>query len=382
MLIRQIRSVDGTGALSYVIVSEKEHLGVVVDPNIEDLERIEKLVGDLNLRITHIVDTHTHADHISAAAALRQKTGALTVMHSRTAHKGETIGEGERFGIGHILRANAGFPVDHFVQDGDTLTIGSVHLRVLFTPGHTDNHISLLVEENVFTGDLLLIGQAGRSDLPGGNPEEQYDSIFGRILPLGDRTRMYPGHDYSGSEYSSLGDEKRTNPFLQPRTKQEFIRFVRDFFPPLADAIADGEKVTLQCGVQRVVRPGETIQSITAQDLSMLKRDGRTPFMLDVREPVELHVRGAIEGVHNVPIGSLKARKADLPENKETLIVCVCQSGSRSREAVHHLQREGYTNVMNLVGGTDSWQNAGFPLEMPGARGTYQSPVPVGTRSR
>ena len=224
------------------------------------------------------------------------------------------------------------------------------------------------LDRNVFTGDLLLIGQAGRSDLPGGSPEEQFDSLFGKILSLPDNTRIYPGHDYRGAAFSTLGEERRTNPFLCPRTREEFVEFVRDFFPPLSESIS-GEKVTLQCGVQRVVQPGEKIKSITAPELYAMKTGGKELFLLDVREPIELATSGAIEGVFNLPVGSLKTRRDALPGNKDAMIVCVCQSGSRSLEAVHYLRQQGYENVMNLAGGTRSWLGSGYPVVHPAPPG-------------
>ena len=121
MLIKQIRSLDGTGTLSYLVASEEDHLGVIVDPNVEDLEKTEELMKDLDLRITHIIDTHTHADHISGAGELRRITGALTVMHANTANKWKFIDKGDKFGIGDTLRVNARIPVDRFVEDGDVV---------------------------------------------------------------------------------------------------------------------------------------------------------------------------------------------------------------------------------------------------------------------
>lgn len=366
MLIRQIRSVDGTGTLSYMIADENEHVGILIDPNIEDLERIEKLKAELDLRITHIIDTHTHADHVSAAGELRARTGAQNIMHANTINKWKIIDQGDEFGIGDTLRANAKIPTDRFVDDGDVVTSGSLHAAVLFTPGHTDNHICIHVEDNLFTGDLLLIGQAGRSDLPGGNPEEQYDSLFQRVLPLPERTRIYPGHDYQDQEFSTLREEKRANPFLQQRSRQQFAEFVKEFFPPIAESTATGGKMTLQCGVQRVMQPGEAVTGITASELHAMRRDGESLLVLDVREPIELTMSGAIEGVINIPIRKLKSLGERLPMDKDTPIVCVCQSGIRSLEAAHYLQREGYTNVKNLVEGTSGWIRSGFPVVRTG----------------
>jgi glyoxylase-like metal-dependent hydrolase (beta-lactamase superfamily II)/rhodanese-related sulfurtransferase len=365
VLINQIRSNDGTGTLSYVVSDDEHHVGCIIDPNIEDIPLIEMLTSELGIRLTHIIDTHTHADHISAAGELRQKTGAQTIMHTNTKNKWKIIDQGDRFGIGDTLRANAKIPIDRYVDDGDVVTIGSLNINVLFTPGHTDNHISAMVGESIFTGDLLLIGQAGRSDLPGGDPEEQYESLFNKILTLPERTKIYPGHDYQDLEFAYLDDEKKANPFLQPRSKQQFTEFVKDFFPPFAENVASGGKMTLQCGVQRVAKHGDTIKSMTAQELHARKSNGNAVFVLDVREPLELLVSGAIEDVYNIPIRSLKDHLDVLPKSKQAAIVCVCQSGSRSLEAAHYLLQQGYENVVNLAGGTSGWIKTGFPVVRP-----------------
>jgi rhodanese-related sulfurtransferase len=289
-------------------------------------------------------------------------------MHENTKNKWKVVDQGDKFGIGDILRANAAIPVDQYVSDGDTVRSGRLTVTMLFTPGHTDNHLSLVAEENLFTGDLLLIGQAGRSDLPGGNPEEQYDSLFGKIVPLPDSYRMYPGHDYAGNEYSLLGDEKKNNPFLRKRSKDEYIEFVRDFFPPIAESLAAGGKMTLQCGTTRVLQKEDDIPSLTPAELAAMPKDGL--LLLDVREPSELALIGFIEGVVNIPVGQLSKRLAELPSAMDAPIVCVCQSGSRSLEATHFLRSRGFTNVSNLRGGTTGWIRSGQPIVRrgPGVR--------------
>jgi glyoxylase-like metal-dependent hydrolase (beta-lactamase superfamily II)/rhodanese-related sulfurtransferase len=362
MILQQIRSTDGTGTLSYLLGDEQVGVGCLIDPNIEDLEKIEKLVGGLNMQLTCVIDTHTHADHVSAAGELRMRAGARTVMHSNTKDKWKIVNQGDAFGIGDTLRANAAIPVDQFVEHGDVVLVGNLKLKMIFTPGHTDNHVSVLVNGNIFTGDLLLIGQAGRSDLPGGDPEAQFDSLVRYILTLDDEVRMHPGHDYENNLYSTVGVERRTNPFLQHRTKEEFVAFVKEFFPPLAENTAAGGKVTLQCGVQRVTEPSEVIRNITPLELrEMLQRDPGV-FLLDVREPFELASTGAIKGVRNIPVGMLRQRLPQLPADRNATIVCVCQSGGRSREAAHFLEKQGFTNVMNLSGGTGGWVRQGYPV--------------------
>ena len=192
MILKQIRSTDDTGTLSYLIVDEASRNAAIIDPNIEDLQRILDAANEAHARIIHIIDTHTHADHVSAAGELKRLTGAKLAMHENTKNKWKIVDQGDKFGIGDILRKNAAFEVDQFVNDGDEIVVGELTLSVLFTPGHTDNHISILLDDNVFTGDLLLIGQAGRSDLPGGNPREQYDSLFNKIMKLPESTKIRP----------------------------------------------------------------------------------------------------------------------------------------------------------------------------------------------
>ncbi|MER3523688.1 MAG: hypothetical protein C4326_06360 [Ignavibacteria bacterium] len=360
MTIHQIRSADGTGTLSYVVLDEATASAILIDPNREDLEKITLLLRSSRVRLTHIFDTHTHADHISGAGEMRELFGAATVMHENTKNKWKIVDQGDAFGIGDTLRANAKIPIDMYVHDGDVIESGTMAVRVIFTPGHTDNQITLHIGDNLFTGDLLLIGQAGRSDLPGGNPEEQYDSLMQKILPLPDQTKIYPGHDYEDHTFAYLGDEKRTNPFLQPRTKAEYVRFVQEFFPPLAEEA--GGKMTLQCGVQRVPQPTDQFKTISADELHQLLATTPKVFLLDVREPIELMATGAIEGVRNISVRHLHDRLEELPSEKSMPIVCVCASGNRSMEAAHLLQQNGYTNVFNLKGGTLQWMQRGYPI--------------------
>lgn len=371
MNLTQIRSTDGTGTLSYLLVDEDSGNAAMIDPNIEDLQVVTDAAGRLNARITHVIDTHTHADHVSAAAELKRITGATVVMHENTKHKWKIVDQGDRFGIGDILRANAAVGVDRFVHDGDVIAVGNLTVSVLFTPGHTDNHISLLVDGNLFTGDLLLIGQAGRSDLPGGNPREQYDSLFHKVLTLPGSVRVHPGHDYSDQAFTTLDVEKKTNPFLRPMTEDEYVAFVADYFPPVADAGDDG-KVVLQCGTKRVTTATEGFRDVSAQQLTAMIAENRSLFLLDVREPFELIAFGAIPGVINISIGELGGRLNELPTDKSAPLAVICQSGNRSAEAAHFLVSKGYSRVYNLDRGTSSWIAAGYPAARGPAVGTLR----------
>jgi sulfur dioxygenase len=360
MKIEQIRSVDGTGALAYLIIDETNNLSALIDPNKEDVEKIIKLADSLKIKITDIIDTHTHADHITGADELRKHFNAKVHMHEATKNKSEVLKNAAKFGIEDTLQANVKVQIDNYVNENDIIKVGDLELKVLHTPGHTDNHLSILIEDAVFTGDLLLIGQAGRSDLPGGNSSDQYDSLFNKIIPLPPNTKIYPGHDYEENEFAFLKDELISNPFLQKRTKEEYIEFVADFFPPFAETTGEGGKMTLQCGIKRVETDPGGYESIQPQQLAEMMDAGEELFLLDVRQPFELIKRGKIDGVINIPLGELRERINELPQNKSQKIVCICATGNRSSEASDFLVKKGYKNIMNLEGGTYAWLNYNF----------------------
>jgi glyoxylase-like metal-dependent hydrolase (beta-lactamase superfamily II)/rhodanese-related sulfurtransferase len=362
MLIKQIRSTDDTGTLSYIVADETTKSALVIDPNLEDVQRILLAADALDVEITHLLDTHTHADHISGLLKLKEITGAQTIMHAEAKDKYKFAHLGDAFGIGDILRENVKVEIDRFVEDDDDIMIGGIKIKVLHTPGHTNDHIALLAEGHLFTGDLLLIGQAGRSDLPGGNAEEQYDSLFMKIMKLPNDTIIHPGHDYDKTEFTTLAKEKVENPFLAPRSKAEYVQFVHEFFPPTADN-REG-KVVLQCGVKRVADRAETFTNISVRDLrKMINNDDL--IVLDVREPGELRALGAIEGVVNIPVGDLVYGGADIARFKGKKIAVICQTGGRSIEASHFLASKGIGTIYNVAGGTLGWLLAGFPVERP-----------------
>lgn len=354
MILKQVRSTDGTGTLSYLLADETTKQALVIDPNSTDTDAILRLADELKVRIGLVIDTHTHADHVSAAGELKKLSGAKLLMHENTKHKWMIVDQGDKFGIGDILRANAGFEPDRFLGEEETLELGSMKLKSFFTPGHTDNHISLLAGDNLFTGDLLLIGQAGRSDLPGGNPGEQYDSLFRKILPLDDGTKIWPGHDYEGNSFSYLRDERRGNPFLKQRSKKEYLDFVAEYFPPVTD-VGEGGKIILQCGTRRVTTSDDPFRSVDPPQLAELMEKEKGLFLLDVRQPFELAAFGKIPGVVNIPTREVPRRLSELPSDKSHLLVVVCQTGSRSYEIAHYLTKQGYVNVRNLEGGTGAW---------------------------
>jgi glyoxylase-like metal-dependent hydrolase (beta-lactamase superfamily II)/rhodanese-related sulfurtransferase len=353
MIFKQVRSIDGTGTLSYIIADEGTRRGIVIDPNIEDLAAIKRFLTESRVDLEYIIDTHTHVDHISAAGELRRAYDSKFLMHENTRNKWKVVDEGDKFGIGDILRANAALEVDEYVKDNDELVLDSLNIKFLFTPGHTDNHLSILLNNMIFTGDLLLIGQAGRSDLPGGSPEDQYDSLFSKVLTLPGHIKIYPGHDYDENEFALLSTERTNNPFLENRTKEEYVQFVKDFFPPISEFTESG-KATLQCGTKRVVNEEKAgFRNINPFELYEMMTGDEDIFLLDVREPFELIAFGAVPGVINIPMGMVISKIGELPKDKR--IVVICQSGNRSYEVAHYLSVNGFNKVYNLEDGTISW---------------------------
>ena len=362
MIFRQIRSNDGTGTLSYLLADATTRRGVLIDPNLSDLQKIAYILEEERVELVHVIDTHTHADHVSAAGELKKTYGATLIMHEETKNKWKVVDQGDKFGIGDILRKNAAFEVDRYVQEGDVIEVDEAKITVLFTPGHTDNHISLTAHDMLFTGDLLLIGQAGRSDLPGGNTEDQYESLTKKILVLPEATKIFPGHDYEDNTFSYLREEKTANPFLKPRSRGEYNAFVADFFPPLAENV-EGGAMTLQCGAKRVSSHNEKFGDILPDELERMLSADPSVTLLDVREPFELTAFGAIPGVVNVPGRELVTRLGEFQGHKSKPMVIVCQTGNRSYEVAHYLKRVGFTNVYNLSGGTSGWMQSGRPVE-------------------
>lgn len=203
MLFRQVQKHGDN--FSYVIADEAVGDAVVVDPSFNAGELIRILQKE-RLALRFIINTHGHSDHTAGNAELRSMfAGAKTVVH-------------------RLSRV----PADLLVDDGDVLYVGAVPVKVIHTPGHTPDSICLLVDgKKLLTGDTLFVGECGRTDLPGGNARSMYDSLFNKLLRLDDDVEVYPGHDYGVRPSSTIGEERRSNYTLQPRSLEEFVEFMR-----------------------------------------------------------------------------------------------------------------------------------------------------------
>ena len=187
---------------SYIIGDSKTHTAALVDPAWE-VDKLLDLCTDAGLTVSHIINTHSHQDHVEGNDGVVKRTHAKVVAHQSSPVRKD-------------------IPVD----DGDSIEVGSLRVRVLYTPGHCPDHICLLVDGKVLTGDTLFVGECGRTDLAGGDAGAMYDSLFKKLMALNDSTEVYPGHDYGRKPSSTIGEERRTNYTLKERTKEEFIKFM------------------------------------------------------------------------------------------------------------------------------------------------------------
>jgi hydroxyacylglutathione hydrolase len=190
---------------SYIIADEDAKEAAVVDPSFNASEII-KVLKAKNLRLKYIINTHGHSDHTAGNAELAQMFNAEIVAHK-------------------LARVN----FDLAVQDGDVLTVGKIRIKVIYTPGHTMDGICLLVDdEKLLTGDTLFVGECGRTDLAGGSSKSMYDSLFNKLMKLDDAVEVYPGHDYGVKASSTIGEEKKSNYTLQPKSLKDFIEFMAE----------------------------------------------------------------------------------------------------------------------------------------------------------
>ncbi len=192
------------GCLGYIIADTETRLAAIVDPELEMVEPMIDLVFKHGLRVAYVIDSHTHADHVSGARDLKSKTIAKLVMHEE---------------------APSG-AVDIRIKDGDRLHLGSLPLKFLHTPGHAKDLVSILLPGRILTADALLIGSCGRTDLLNGSAIRQYHTLYHTYKSLPDELEVWPGHDYKGRSSSTLGDEKRNNPKMLVDSEEKFVEFM------------------------------------------------------------------------------------------------------------------------------------------------------------
>jgi len=356
MIFKQLNKVS---CKTYLIGSENTKEVIVVDPVLEHVNEYVTFIKNEGLKLTHVLDTHTHADHISGAGALADRTGAVYVMHQESP-----------------VRC-----VAFHVPDGFDCHLSDMPVKVMHTPGHTKDSMCLVFSDRILTGDTLFLddGGAGRTDLPGGDPGEHWESLQ-KIMKLPDHLIVYPAHEYRGREPSSLGEQKKRNPNLQRRSKDAYIKWLTDMKLGAADWMKDVLKANYACArdpkaawipvdapaceIKGTMSPGVNEQQVPAIPVAEVRRrikenqlDGT--MILDVREPSELKGElGVIQGVINISVGEVVDRLPELEKYKEKEIITVCRSGGRAHTAAAILLKAGFKKVFTMSGGMTAFRQA------------------------
>jgi glyoxylase-like metal-dependent hydrolase (beta-lactamase superfamily II)/rhodanese-related sulfurtransferase len=340
MIFEQIRH---GGCLSYLIGCESTRAAIVIDPELGEADRYTTLAVEKGLRLRYVLDTHTHADHFTASRELGRELSIPVVMHKRSA---------------------APF-VDLRVEDGDTLVVGTLRLQVLETPGHTDDSLSLVLPDRILTGDTLLIGGTGRTDLPTGDPHALYDSLFGKVMCLDDALLVYPAHDYKGRASTTLGAERTQNPRLQQRERSAFVELMRGLDIAMPEHLSEALRTNRTGGktvTQLIAEAARGIAFMSMNDLrARIENGDRGLLVLDVRERDSFRARH-LPGAVNIPRGELELKADRELVDPTARIVTYCEYGKISTLAAYTLRSMGFLRTVALDGGVDAWTKAGFPV--------------------
>jgi len=321
MIFKQLYDLE-TSTYTYLVADENTKEGVIIDSVKENLERDLALIKELGIKLVYSLDTHIHADHITATKLISERTGAKTVSPW-----------------------TAQVPcADILLQDGETLNFGRHELKGIYTPGHTNTCMSYLIAGMVFTGDALFIRGTGRTDFQSGSAEALYSSIKEKLYTLPENTLVYPGHDYRGMLVSTIGEEKQFNPRININTSQEdFIQTMKNL--KLADPkkIHEAVPANLKCGI------------VDKQALG----SGSQAVYIDVRSQDE-HKSGSVPGSICIPHDQITANLSSIPSDKP--VVLYCRSGKRSKKAKEELVKLGYKNISEIEGGFMAWTAEGKPV--------------------
>ena len=319
LVVRQLR---GDNCLTYLIEDGTTRDAALVDPRADRVVAYLRELDERRLRLRLVIETHTHADHLSGAAELRARTGAAILISERAK---SDVATGR-------------------LRNGDRVTLGGHTIDVIASPGHTDDSMSLLVNGALLTGDALLIGGAGRTDFQNGSPEALYETLHRRFAYLPADLIVYPAHDYAGRTHSTLAQERQTNPLLQMTDRDAFVAALRAAQPKPANMDA------IVAANIHGVRPSPRV---TVEELGRLLDEPLAPLLVDVRTPAEyrsMHLDPSL----SLPLDELGRRRGELPRDRE--LVLVCWTGARARLAAEQLT-DFRTRV--LEGGLRACQEAG-----------------------
>lgn len=332
------------GCRSYLIGCEQSCAAALIDPELSQIDRYIALAARDGLRIRYLVDTHTHADHFSASQQLARHFGVPAVMHSDSP---------------------APF-VDLRLRSGELLLVGQLRVQALHTPGHTRDSMCLCVADRVFTGDTLLIGGTGRTDLPSGDAGALYDSLFDGVLRLDPALKVFPAHEYKGRTHSTIGQELAENPRLQTRDRGAFIELMHSLNLTMPTHLTEALRTNMTGGktvAQMLAEAAATVPFMSLAELKHTLEAGKEELVvLDVRERDSFE-EGHIPGARLLPRGQLELRvNQELSDPTVRILVC-CEFGRISTLATATLRQMGFFGAVALDGGMKAWREAGYAVQ-------------------
>ncbi len=346
-LFRQLFDLESS-SYTYLLADTVTRQALLIDPVFEQFERDRALVRELGLELTHTLETHVHADHVTAAWRFREALGSKIVLAARSGASGADI----------------------YVEDSDSLEAGAASLTVRATPGHTNGCVTYVTRDlsMAFTGDALLIRGAGRTDFQQGDASTLYRSIREKIFTLPDDCLLYPAHDYAGRMVTTVGEERRWNPRIGGEASEtDFVGYMRNLGLPHPKQIDGAVPANLECGRPTgdftpavpswgpVVR---TFAGVPEIDPLWVAEHRSAVTIVDVREASELvGDLGRMEASLHIPLGVLAARAGEIPRDKP--VVCICRSGRRSAQACVILANVGRDDVASSAGGMIRWRALG-----------------------
>ena len=353
MYFKQILD-ERCGCASYLVASRQSQEAAIVDPSI-GTHQYEALLQERNFRLRYVIDTHVHADHVSGARDLRDKHGAELCLHES---------------------AKLAYPFRP-LKDGEELALGQLRLRVLHTPGHRPELMSILIinpprslePSMVLTGDSLLVGDVGRPDFGGGDPTAQHESLT-RLMRLPDWVAVFPGHfegpcgkGMCGRPSTTIGFERLYNP-LARLERGAFVSTLTDGVParPLNMTAIEATNRGLADMPWTMLTTTPRVKEI---DITALESRPPDAVMLDVREPVE-YAHGHVPGAINLPQADLASRLDEVRRDRP--VITLCERGMRSLRAAQFLIQMGIERVASVKGGTAAWRAAGKSLTVGDTR--------------